>query len=389
MKKSRIDIPRFQYYHDTENSLEPFNDETLSGIVSTHSPFSQASGIKQITYREYMDFIRNFLASRWDDLISVLERRLNENIVLLSEISISAEKKGGDYHPASIRFVANGKKVSLVANVALTSRGRSRLIQDFNLLRHFFETGHGMFLPEPFLASTTEEQSAAELNDSMILFIAEWLEDFHEFHLTRQKDQGDVSVIIWNMDTGLRLLSIDESRDIYRRVAFILTSYFNLTDYREIFPWHHAAGDFVVRIGADMDVKLVTVRQYVPRIQSEMDFELNLHEATLLFLCNLSLRNRIDRLDGVGDMTWAPVSILHATVQGILESLETRQVTGETGEGFYDSFLSICRKLDLIAWTQLFDGTLASYNSEAPDFAVIEDNLPEHILEVYQFFQGH
>lgn len=389
MKKNRIDIPGFHYYHATENLVESFNEETLSGVISTHRPFSQASAIKHITYREYMDFIKNFMISRWDDLVGALERRFNEKMISLSEINIAAEKKGGDYHPASIRFIANGKKVSLVANVALTSRGRSRLMQDFVLLKHFYETGKGMFLPEPFLASTTQEQKAAELNDSMILFIGEWFEDFHEFHLTRLNDNGEVSVVVWDMDNGLRLLSVDESRGIYRRVAYILTSYFDFTDYREIFPWHHAAGDFAVRIGADMDVKLVTVRQYVPRIVSEKDFKLDLYEAMLLFLCNLSMRNRIDRLDGVGDMAWAPVSILHATVEGFLESLESRQMSGETGEGFYEGFLSICRKLDLIAWTQLFDGTLESFNSEAPDFGVIEENLPEHILEVYQLFQDH
>ncbi len=386
MKSNRPQIPPILYFHAIESSKESFKPEMLEASVFAANPGTQSEFLQAVTYREYLEFIKNFLVSRWTEVVEVLKELSGQEHLQIDVIEIVAEKSGSDYHPASVRFTTPLGQIPLVANVAVTPRGRSRLRRDFELLRDFWAKGEGRFLPQPYLINNEKEFMAAESDDSMVMFLGQWLEGFYEFHLTRLTEDEELAVVVWDMESGLKIFSVNQARDIYKQTAFILTHYFDLNEYKEIFPWHHAAGDFITRLGPTLQVKLITVRQYAPRIQSDRDFKLDPYEAALLFFCNLTIRNRVDRLDGVGEMVWGPNGILEATVAGFFDSLKTRENVGSIEEGFSDRLISICKKLDLIAWTQLFDGTLESFSPNAPDYGLIENSLPEHIFEVYQLF---
>ena len=108
----------------------------------------------------------------------------------------------------------------------------------------------------------------------------------------------------------------------HRQVAHILTSYLDLESFEAIGSWHHAAGDFVVRDGpGEAGVRLVTAREFRPvfgRPPSDVQGLLN---ACLVFLLQLSLRTRLDRLDGTGDMAWSGPEAIGATVDGMLAAL--------------------------------------------------------------------
>ena len=379
--------PRFRHFYFDQGSRKKFGEEILSRSISTSRPHSGKSYSGGVTYRQYIEFIEAFVRSRWPQILDEICRRSDAQPGHVSEIDIIAEKSGSDYHPASIRVTVDGKTFSFVANVAITERGRSRLRQDFDLLDYFHQTGKGTFIPKPFWISDEAEFRNAEKDDSLVLFVGEWFDNFHEFHLTRLPNEAELSVVVWDVENGLKLLSELDSIEIYRQVAYILTHYLDLKNFCEIFPWHHAAGDFVVRISPRIEVRLITIRQYVPRIQSENDFELDPGEAALLFFCNLTIRNRVDRLDGVGAMVWAPKRFLESTVRGFFDSLRFREQSGNLESGFTEKLRSICGKLDLVAWTQLFEGTVASFSPSAPDFDIIETNLPEHIFEVYMLFR--
>lgn len=386
MRQNPPGIPPMSYFYSGDGSKKTFTGDMESRTMSIVRPNSGESDQRQITFRQYLDFIRRFLLSRWGDFIEVLEQKIGETVESVSEIEIVAEKSGSDYHPASVRFKLNNRPMVLVANVAVNSRGRSCLRQDFELMSYFHKMGNGNFVPRPFLISSPSELAEAESNDSMAMFLAEWFDGYYEFHLTRSTNSEEPYVELWDTDNGLKALSGLQTEEVFRQTAFILTNYFDLNDYREIFPWHHAAGDFVAKLGANVDVRLITVRQYAPRIQSDKDFILDSYEAALLFLCNLTIRNRVDRLDGIGEMVWAPANILSATIRGFFQSLDCRQKSGALNAGFSNRLRAICRKLDLIAWTQLYDGTFESFNEQAPDHGVIERNLPDHIFEVSQIF---
>jgi hypothetical protein len=112
--------------------------------------------------------------------------------------------------------------------------------------------------------------------------------------------------------------------DVYHQVAYLLTRAYDPDSTRQIYPWHHAAGDFVMRVSdASVALRLITVRQYAPTLDGgdgELDDEARLM-ALLVFFLNLTLRNRIDRLDGTGDMAWAGSGAVAATVRGAIEAL--------------------------------------------------------------------
>ncbi len=386
MKQKLPDVPPFSYFHSSENSRQPFNPDMMETSIYEHKPCSSTEGALRSSYREYFRFIREFVVSRWEQVVDILESESGGKIPQIDLVEIVAEKSGSDYHPASVKFVTPNGFNSFVANVATNQRGRSRLRMDFELLEDFHRRGMGGFLPQPYLISSQKEFARAESEDSMLMFLGKWLDGYHEFHLTRSNVGGDLPLVVWDTDNGLKLVSTPQSKEIYRQTAFILTYYFDLTDFREIFPWHHAAGDFVVRLKPTPAVKLVTVRQYAPRIQSDKAFELDVQEAALLFLCNLTIRNRVDRLDGVGDMVWAPHDFLEATVCGFFDCLQARETGGSVRSGFTAGLRSVCERLDVVAWTQLFEGTLESFNPQAPDFDLIEIHLPDHIFEVYRLF---
>ena len=85
--------------------------------------------------------------------------------------------------------------------------------------------------------------------------------------------------------------------------AAILTGYFDTRSFAQIYPWHPAAGDFIARIAGDgVAVRLVAARQYGPLVGPP---DLPPEEALLFFFLNLTLRLRVDRLDGVGEVAWA------------------------------------------------------------------------------------
>ena len=151
------------------------------------------------------------------------------------------------------------------------------------------------------------------------MFLGDWFDGFHEFHLTRRPDREDPAIIVWDGASAPCLLSETQAADLYRNMAMILTACYDPISACQIFPWHHAAGDFVVRVEADgVSVRLITVRDYVPMsgCTAEPDDERSLLDALVVFFIHLSVRMRLDRLDGVSEVAWASDRCLAPMVDG-------------------------------------------------------------------------
>jgi hypothetical protein len=161
-------------------------------------------------------------------------------------------------------------------------------------------------------------------NLTMPMFLADWFAGFHEFHLSMNPRDGRQGMVVWDTQNKPFYLSEQHQADVYRQVAYLLTRAYDPDATRQIYPWHHAAGDFVMRVSdASVSLRLITVRQYAPTLgggDGELDDEARLM-ALLVFFLNLTLRNRIDRLDGTGDMAWAGSGAVAATVRGAMEAL--------------------------------------------------------------------
>jgi hypothetical protein len=83
------------------------------------------------------------------------------------------------------------------------------------------------------------------------MFMGDWLDGFHEFHLTRRTDNDKLAMVIWDGAEDRCLLSTKQERTMYRKAAMILTACYDPVSSCQIFPWHHAAGDFVIRVDGE------------------------------------------------------------------------------------------------------------------------------------------
>jgi hypothetical protein len=120
-------------------------------------------------------------------------------------------------------------------------------------------------------------------------------------------------------------LSREAAYLIYHQAAGILTRYYNPETTEQVALWHHAAGDFIARCRDNrVDVRLITVRHYGPLLKMENssdDPTDRMLAALLLFLIHLSIRMRLDRREGIGEMAWADDTAVFGIWSGFLDGL--------------------------------------------------------------------
>jgi hypothetical protein len=188
---------------------------------------------------------------------------------------------------------------------------------------------------------------------------------------------------VWDPAGGNRPLSDTQSAAVYRQAAYILTSYLDLDRFEAIADWHHAAGDFVVCDQPEVDLRLVTARDYRPMFnEPPLDFAGLLH-ACLVFLLRLTIRNRLDRLDGTGEMAWAGPQAVAPTVDGALRALAEIPFPGELPMPFdqvFAQFLSRCPR-GLVA--ELSAELVArDYPPGSDEREQVEAGLDDHVRRV-------
>jgi len=337
-----------------------------------------------LTYSQYFSAIRDVISrDTYGPLVDAAARQLAEDISLsdLDEILIYGEKHGSDYHPARVEVAVNNACTAFVMNVAVTARGKDRLCRELDVLKHLNDKYDFSFLPQVYFQGEAF-CSAGQDRGSMLMFLADWFKDYHEFHLSIDENDGFQKLVVWDTEKGHQCLSPLQARQVYRQAARMMTLYYDIETFEQIFPWHHAAGDFVVKTqDKSLDVRLVTARQYAPMLGRSQG--VSVHEALLFFLLNLSVRMRLDRLDGVGPVAWADDDCVEATVGGLVEGLWTRVQQGGIDRNFVEGFLRFCRSL---AKDDLFDGCHALIDAcdpSAPDIPVIRGRLEGHVRKLH------
>jgi len=307
----------------------------------------------------------------------------------INQIEVVAEKHGSDYHPARIRVSVNGLTLCFVANVAVTERGKERLATDYHWLKSLREQFRNHFVPRTYFLGRQEALDADGEETDLVMFLAEWLEGYHEFHLSRNEERDTLETVVWDMDEGYRFLPEAQSQEIYRQAAFILTYYYDVQTFTEVFPWHHASGDFVVHLGRDaLDVKLITVRQYEPRTVFHEDAPENLMTALTIFLANLTVRMRLDRIDGVGAVAWLGDYCVEATIQGFVDAMKEKVMQGHCSPSVIGELTRALKAMSVAEWAELFRFVVDSYDESAPDVPVITENLADHVFLVYSMFHS-
>jgi hypothetical protein len=272
-----------------------------------------------ITYGGYFSAIRCMLSADNFQAIQSLARLMG-HLALPQRIHVRAEKHGALYHPASLELIwPNETKVKCAILVAVSARGRVALRREALVLDHLQEAYCLPLLPKKLLF--VENETAAFL-------IEPWFSDFHEFHLT-----SDGCFQLWDYGRGLRLLSASQAQEAFFQAARILTLFVDSKSGACIHPWSHAAGDFILCSDPrgedhgkdhDVDVRLTTARGYGPLLETE-----NPLSALFIFVLDLALRMRLDRVDGVGQWVWLGPDILENAVRGFFAAVSEREGSKE------------------------------------------------------------
>ncbi len=345
-----------------------------------------------ISHEDYFSAISSFLTkNRFEMIRASLSQNIGHDI-MPEEIAICLEKHGEFYHPSRIEAVADGKKFLFAVNAALSETGKKCIKEEYNILKRLNNDFSHSFIPKVYGYGEGQIKDGAAIP----IFIGEWFEGYHEFHISDDSDENQMKIAVWDSEKGKFFLSETHTGEIYRQAAMIMTSYYNIESSEHISPWHHAAGDFIVKIHNEKtEVRLITVRDYkrlLPENQNKNkgnETEAgNILAAMLLFLMNLSIKMRIDRLDGVGDIVWADDIAVKGTIEGFFQGLAINP--------FNDIFpvpLELCFRNYILSYTdsdisdlfkQIFQN---GYHSLSPEFPVIEKNIKQHSGSFYNILK--
>jgi hypothetical protein len=219
-------------------------------------------------------------------------------------------------------------------------------------------------------------------------FIGEWLEGFHEFHLSRKSADDAFTIRVWDGGAARSFLDIEETRSLYHQASTILTSYLDPDSFSQIYPWHHAAGDFVLKRKSNgVDVRLITVRGYRPLVPVGSD-PLDRWIPMAHFFLNMSLRMRLDRLDGTGDLVWASPDCLRGVVSGFLDAWRRKACENE-GLPTASDVLEVLGSLTSEEWFSMADLILVDGLVEDEEAEFIQPLLEDHSISLWKAIQRH
>ncbi|MBU4186351.1 MAG: hypothetical protein KKI12_04315 [Proteobacteria bacterium] len=385
--------PQFKYYLQHKKNLLSKNSNIWSLPLPMNRKKSQKADGISVTYGDYFYAIRSFLEKdEFKSITSAISQQLNQNIKPeeIKEIRIYLEKHGEFYHPARIETYINRSRILFVLNVAISNTGKNYIKKEFEILNKLNNEFSFSFIPKVY----SQGKIGIKNKDFEIsMFLGEWFEGFNEFHISQNKHKQDktdssIKIVVWDHEKGNFFLSPDETLELYSRVAMILTCYYNAETFEQIFPWHHAAGDFVIKLqNNNMELKLITVRQYASMFRHTSGTEKNNKDSTvyfmlegmLVFFLNLSIRNRLDRLDGVGEIVWSDNIAVEGTLKGFLKGLSkisSKNLIPDALATDFINYISCFTKTDLL---ELCNSIVNTYNPMAPEISVIRQNLKNHV----------
>ena len=385
---------QFKHYLQHKKNLLDENSDIWSLPIPLSREKPQKADEISLTYGDYFYAVRSFLKKdEFKSITSAISQRLNKDITSyeIEEIRIYLEKHGEFYHPARIETFINGSRYLFVLNVAISSAGKGFIKREFEILNKLNNEFSFLFIPKVY---SQDEICIKNKNVEISMFLGEWFDGFNEFHISRNKykqakTDSSTKIVVWDHEKGNFFLSDDETLELYSQAAMILTCYYNAETFEQIFPWHHAAGDFVIKLQKNnMKLKLITVRQYAPMIEDKKadknysDLSLIL-EAMLIFFLNLSIRIRLDRLDGVGETVWSDNIAVKGTIKGFLNGLSkisSKNLIPDALAADFINYISCFTKTDLL---ELCNSIVNTYNPMAPDLPVIKQNLTDHVDLLY------
>jgi hypothetical protein len=347
-----------------------------------------------LTLGNYFDAMKSCVLKNQGELIRcAMKNKWQKDWPLNSveKIKIRSEKHGIFYHLASVEVFLAEIRTKFTLSTAVSSAGIDCLMRERDILDRINRTFRLPYLPEIFGMREMNWSTDLGTREKMIMLSARWFEDYHEWHLADDPVDGRRKIQIWDLKRGTRYASSAEAVHIIKEVSKILTLYYNYGNFSQIGSWHHAAGDFIVNTGEDgkLRVRLTTVRKYEPLLASFGEDDFNPMIAMFYFFLDTTIRMRLDRLDGVGEMVWMDDFALPATIKGFFEGLKERE-SQKNGAATVQAkdLLALLKSLDKPEIERILEPLMAHYATEASiEVALINDHMDHHISVLRQALQ--
>lgn len=221
--------------------------------------------------------------------------------------------------------------------------------------------------------------------------LSEWFEDFFEWHFSFDSVSGRDRVVVWDTRKGNFFINDFQARELFRKIAYILTMHYDFESGHQIYMWHHAAGDFIVRCdNNNVDVKLITVRKYGNYLKFiELPNE-NAAESLIYFFLDLTVRMRADRRDGVGEPIVADKMFLESVLEGFFDAIKERNDKNPGCSPFEPSdFIKFMAALEPSELSLLFTPLFNLYEEEGDvNMPFLRSGFSEHIRELHEVLSG-
>ena len=327
----------------------PLWDLALSGINSAKTN----RDVSKITVGDYFRAAHFFLSQNY---FSALVKGLNAFFKYpvhkshIKQVNVFLEKHGAFYHPMKVKVeLNNADKCYFVLNGAVSTEGLSLIESEYQLISRLNKAFSKQYLPQVYAMAFVEA-----LNIRAAFFLGQWFKGYKEFHITNHSDKSEKSeksekkqIALWESNDTCQYISEEKALAIYKEIAKILTYYYNIETFEQISLWHHAAGDFIAKkektgFGkTGFKVKLITARAYQPLNEFSSDEKHgkdHILPSLLIFFIKLSLKIRLDRLDGQGKYTLLSDKVTEAAVNGFLDALDEKTDNFDFGPDYISDF---------------------------------------------------
>ena len=342
---------------------------------------------REITVGEYFSASCRFLSrNEFSILISGLEAVLQQPVLYehIHQVSVFLEKHGAFYRPLKIRVhLTDTQTCFFVLNGAVGNPGLSLIEKEVSLISKLNKSFSKHYLPFVFGLGILKTPKGR-----IGFFLGEWFEGYKEFHATIVNHGRQI--VIWESDGSCRYLPEEHAFPIYREAARVLTYYYDIETFEQIHPWHHAAGDFIVKqAGGRFHVRLVTVRGYSPLTEfgsDEADKKNHILPSLLVFFFTLSLKMRLDRIDGTGEAVMLGDGVLTTIVDGFLDALDEKSKVYDYGN-LKQVFITFFNGFDLDQMMNICITILDSGDINPTENGLIKGNLESHCGILQEIFK--
>jgi hypothetical protein len=338
----------------------------------------------RITYGDYFSAARDFLEQDQAAVLCRAVGRLAGRRIAPADVvrvSVFLVKHGAFYHPAWVKANVCDRWWSMVLNVAVSDNGRAILEKEFENLERLHQEMTAPYWPWVFGRGNGLTQAGRRLP----MFLGQWLDGFHEFHLSALADGEPARVVVWDDEQEKRDLTAFEVQELLRQAALILAYAYNPLTLEAILDWHHAAGDFVVNLdGVGLGVRLISVRRYAPMADIGQPDVAAVLDALLIYLADISLRLRVDRSDGIGRAACHPTDVMPAICLGFLQGIQAGAARRRLPEDFVLMVRRFFALHDTLALMPIVNGILMKYPPEDEARMLLSTDAEAHASALAQ-----